>query len=202
MKTNQLFFLLALPFLLSSCATVFGGRKYNAMVKVEDNSQAEIYYNGQKIGTGSGSVQVPRSQANKLVFKLKQDGCPDQDIRFHSRQTRGWALAGSIVSDILLFPFVINNVVDIATGAYFKPYDGNPSIIQLSDDIFSYQLEYTSCPTEPSRGTPIQVNSRETVSPQLAKSKKEKLIELDELFKEGMISEEEYKESRKQVLAQ
>ena len=192
MKISSLAFIAVLVILLPSCATVFGGQKYNALVEVEDHPNAKIYYKGKKIGTGNAVVQLPRAQSNRLVFTLMEDGCPDQNISFTTRKVRGGVVVASIISDILWFPFIFNNIVDIATGAYFKPNDTDKMIVKNSHDSYSYNLNYSDC-------SKANIDKEEYVTE--PKSKKDKLLELDQLLEEGLISEEEHKKSREEILA-
>ena len=205
MKLNSKYgFLLPRIFVFHSCATVFGGRHYDAVVQVKDHPEADIYYRGQKIGTGSGMIKIQRSKANQINFKLQEAGCADQDISFTSRKSRGWAIAASCISDILWFPFVFNNVIDIANGAYYKPNDSHPMIEKSNYNMYLYKLEYSTCPVKSNIQEYVKETKKEVqqeVSPS-ASTKKEKLLELDALLEEGIISEEEHKAARMKILEQ
>ncbi len=52
---NNLFYisgLLVISLIMQSCGVMFGGSRYNANIKVKDHPNAQIYANGEKIGTG------------------------------------------------------------------------------------------------------------------------------------------------------
>ncbi len=202
-QTNFALFIATCLF-LSSCATIIGGSKYNAFVKVENKPSAKIYYKGILIGTGSGSLKILRRDANKVSFKVRQEGCPDQQFDFKTRSFRGWTFASSL----LFFSFAITGVpipipfgiiTDFATGAYFKPTKADPSITKSNYKNYSYLLDYNLCNNIQQNLIPHSIPTNSSKS---AGNKEEKLIELKELFDSGMISEEEYKTSRKAILAQ
>ncbi len=95
--TNKKLFFLAvvIPLIFSGCATIFGGKKYNAHIKT-NRPNAEIIVNNKLVGKGSGVVSVVRKDANKLNIILKEKGCEDTIFNFKSRKIRSFALAGTI----------------------------------------------------------------------------------------------------------
>lgn len=195
--------ILAVTLLLSSgCATIVGGSQYNAYISILDKPAASIYYKGSLVGTGSGTLKIPRKDANKLSFKVTQEGCPEQQFNYTNRGFRGWALVGSFFTFTIPtptgIPFPIGNIVDFATGAYFKPEKSDPSIRKIDYNNYQYNLNYTLCNTEQQRFVPSPINS----NPAVVQTKEDKLIELKELFDSGMITEEEYESSRKVILVQ
>lgn len=98
MNLNRLFvFYTILLFVLSSCGVVVGGSKYNAIIEVPNHSNADIYYKGSKIGSGSTSIKLPRNLSNRLVFAVKTEECDEQQFEFKSRAFRGWSFVTSIV---------------------------------------------------------------------------------------------------------
>jgi len=204
LKTKPTSFFLVISLLLSSsCATIVGGSRYNAFVNVNGKPAAKIYYNGTLLGTGSGNLKIPRKEANSLHFKVTQDGCPEQQFNFNTRAFRGWALLGSFVTFSIItptgIPIPIGNVVDFATGAYWKPEQSDPAIRKVDYNNYHYNLDYNLCNVEQPRFSPEVIQSKPVNAVQ---SKEDKLIELKELFDSGMITEEEYLSSRKAVLAQ
>ena len=50
----------------NSCAAIVGGGTYTAEVVAKDRENADIYYNGDYIGTGRAIVEIPRRQANNI----------------------------------------------------------------------------------------------------------------------------------------
>lgn len=176
--------------LMSSCATIVGGQSYTAYVQTPRDNQAKIYYQGALLQTNL--VEIPRKDAGKLQFKVEKEGCPSQTYIFNKRKFRGWAFVGSLFFPTIVlngFPIPIPTVVDFAVGAYWKPDANDPRIVKSDYDAFQYNL-------------PFECGTKESTPSSLASGKQEKLLELKELFDKGMITEEEYTESRKKVLAQ
>jgi hypothetical protein len=134
--------------LFSGCATIIGGSKYNAHIVVTDKPNAKIVYEGKLQGTGSATIQVFRSQANNFSFAVMEDGCNEQKYEYKSRTFRGWALIGTIVgwTGILNgIPLPWGVVVDIATGALWKPDITEKGISKVDFKTFNYQVDYPSC---------------------------------------------------------
>lgn len=127
--------------LLTGCGVIFGGSKYMARIQVKDHNQAEIFFDGNKIGTGSANGLFRRDQP--LVLTLKEDGCEAQTITYHNTfRTGNFVL--SLVTWGLVGP-----LVDVATGACFKPdHKHNPAIQKLSDKNYIFMVDYTGCPTK------------------------------------------------------
>lgn len=96
-------------------------------------------------------------------------------------------------------PIPVGNFIDFATGAYWKPEKSDPSIRKVDYNNYQYYLDYSLCNVQQPGFSPA-VNQAKPVN--AVQTKEEKLIELKELFDSGMITEEEYLSSRKEVLAQ
>ena len=196
--------LLCIPImaLLCSCATIIGGSNYNAMVEVNGSPNAEILYKGRSIGTGRASVSIPRKEANKVVFTVDGRNCPSKDFIFSTRVFRGWALVGSLFLSPTIngVPIPIPVVIDLAVGSYYKPNHTHPAIFKEDFKNFRYSLDY-KCD---SKENTIQVKEEEEQKQEQRKlglTKEEKLIELKELFDNGMITEEEHKKARQEILS-
>ena len=67
------FLCIAIVLLVSSCATIIGGAKYNAKVQVPNHPNATIVVNGQYKGTGEANFQVQRRYANELSITIEED---------------------------------------------------------------------------------------------------------------------------------
>lgn len=213
---KSMFYLLILPILFSSCATIIGGSKYTAFVNVDGAPRAQVSYNGEIIGNdGTAVVKIPRKTANRITFKVSQDGCDTQKFEFTKRKVRPWTILGSIAlapsyssnpdgSGLFIIP--IWNVLDIATGSIYKPDQSDPKIVKGDYKTFYYNLPY-KCDVineiEPYENSSPSKKSNVIENNSFEKNSKElKLIELKELFDKGMITEEEYKKSRQAILAQ
>lgn len=182
--------LLILIFLSPGCAVIVGGSKYNAIVKVEGGESPTIYYKGNKVGTGSAVVKIPRKDADKLVFAVKEDECEEQQFSFTSRKFRGWAFVGSLFTFSIItndgIPIPVGSAVDLALGANWKPNSEEIGIQKLDYKNFQYTLDYSGCKSE------SKLNLKETVL--------QKLEALKDLFEKGEITKEEYNSARKKVL--
>jgi hypothetical protein len=141
--------------LLSSCATIVGGAKYNAHVVVNNRPNAKIMYQGEFRGTGTATFKVKRSDADKFSFLVKEDNCNDQSFAYTSKTFRTWAFIGTLVTwtfgikstpeDVFGFPIPLGAVVDFATGALWKPNVKEKGIMKEDVKTFRYIVDYTGC---------------------------------------------------------
>jgi len=150
MKSKKAFlYLIAIaPILLTSCATIIGGSKYNAHIVVADRPNAKIVYQGEVRGTGNATIKVKRNEANKFSFIVKEDGCNEQKYDYTSRTFRGWAFVGTIVgwTGVLNgIPLPWGVVTDLATGAVWKPNSMEKGVSQEDYKNFKYLVNYTNC---------------------------------------------------------
>lgn len=145
---NLIIFVLSIYF--SSCATIIGGSKFNADVTVSNDRNVKIIHQGREVGTGFARFQVNRKDADKFSFTLRKEGCKDQVYTFKSRTFRGWAFCGSLAT----WTFIINGVVpvpvgfivDLATGAFWKPNVREPGVIKEDYKNFKYLITFDDCP--------------------------------------------------------
>lgn len=147
-KTTGIFFLLLIVAINSGCGTIIGGSKYKARVEVTGHPKAMIFYKGVNIGTGSAFHKVKRKEANKLIYVVRQEGCDEQEFSFKFRKFRGWSLVGSIVGwtgtiGNVLFPF--GTIIDLATGALWKPNEYEKGIVKENYKNYRYTLNYSGC---------------------------------------------------------
>lgn len=134
--------------LLPGCATIVGGSKYYAHVVV-DRSNAKIIYEGETMGTGSATFKVKRKDANKFSFSVKEEGSPEQKYNYTTRTFRGWSFAGTII----LWTGMVNGVplpwgvvLDLITGAVWKPDVRVKGVKKEDYKHFRYNVEYTMQP--------------------------------------------------------
>ena len=127
----------------SSCATIFGGRNYNAIIKT-NRPNAEITVNNQYIGTGNGTIIIPRKDANKLNITLHEEGCEDTVFNFSSRKIRGVSLAVALAPSTIIASYLTiisplnNDPMTIAIGAILSLYLISPSLV----DIINFSTMY------------------------------------------------------------
>jgi len=134
--------------LLTSCATIMGGSKYYAHIKVEDHQNAKIEYKGTYQGVGNVVIKTKRAEADNFSVTIKEDNCETQTINFIQRVFRGWAFAGTIVGWTGLYngiPLPWGVVVDLATGALWKPDINEKGVIKMDYKHYNYLIDYTGC---------------------------------------------------------
>lgn len=181
-------------FSFSRCATIIGGSKYNANVIVRNHPQASIQHNGVSYGYGIASIKLPRNKASELTFVVKEEGCEEQTFTYSSKVIRGWALVGSLLfwTGTPPLPIPYGGILDFATGAVYKPDVKEPSITKNDYNSFNYALDYTGC-GEIRTNTPKNKDSN-------LRSIEERLIALKALYKDGLITKEEYESQKKKIL--
>jgi hypothetical protein len=134
--------------LITSCATIIGGSKYVAHVKVPDHPYAKIMYQGQYQGDGNATFLVKRSEANRFSITIKEENCEEQTFNYTQRSFRGWAFVGTIVTwtgVINGIPLPWGIVVDLATGALWKPNIYEKGVRKIDMKNYSYTIEYKGC---------------------------------------------------------
>jgi hypothetical protein len=135
--------------LMTSCATIIGGSKYNAHITVKDRPNATITYKNGLVGKGTASIKVPRREANQFYLKIKEEGCKTQIDSFTTRSFRGWALAGTLIGwtgvTTTGIPLPLGLGVDLATGALWKPNVSEKGITKLNSKNYNYLINYKGC---------------------------------------------------------
>ena len=149
---KKVFYLVAIVIsmaFLSSCATIIGGSKYYAHVKVPDHPQAKISYKGTYQGTGEAIVKVKRKEANKLSFAVKEEGCDEQIFNFRQRELRVAAfiltLEGWTIGFYYALPIPAGIGVDFLTGAIWKPDINEKGITKIDYRNYIYNIDYKNC---------------------------------------------------------
>lgn len=209
--------LVAFTLSFSSCATIVGGAKYNARVKVPDHPNAKISINGQYRGNGEASMLINRKEANMVNVTVQDGDDEPQTTVFNGRKFR----AGTLIFDLLLGwvpPIPVGVIVDAATGAWWKPDENEFGVSKIDTDNYLYTITYkqstkkpnttnppvsvpipqgtTATPTEEPTITPLSV----TPSNAMTKTKTEALRELKQLLDEGILTQEEYDKEKAKLL--
>ena len=133
---------------LTSCASIVGGSKYWAHVKVPDHPNAKITYKGTYEGAGDVRFKVKRSEANKFSVTINEEGCIEQTFNYSQRSIRGWALAGTIITWTGLIggiPIPWGVGVDLASGALWRPSIKEKGISKEDRNNYNYNIDYTGC---------------------------------------------------------
>lgn len=112
-----------------------------ARIQVKDHNQAEIFVDGNKLGDGSGTGLFRRDVP--LVITLKENGCESQTVTYQKAFR-----TGNFILSILTWG-LLGPIVDVATGACYKPdHKHNPAIQKLSDKNYIFTVDYSGCPTK------------------------------------------------------
>ena len=129
--------LLSMTILLNSCGVMFGGSKYQGTIIAKDHPNAEIYANGKKLGNGTATALFPREK--NLIVELKEPGCETKT------QTFGTSFrTGNFILSVFSFG-LIGLVVDLGTGASYKPDRKNPAIEKNSTKDFTFTVDGPNC---------------------------------------------------------
>lgn len=198
-------------FLLNSCATVFGGSKYNAKVKVLNHSDAYIYYKKAKLGTGFATKKIYRSDADKISFTVVKDGCKPEMFSFHKKVFRGGAFAGSLISSLITrltltdgngaitsYPFPIQIIIDLANyPSMFKPDQREKGINKININNYQYSLDYKAILINPIKEQAVIETTSQKTELQIQEGK---LIDLKRMYDQEIIDEQEYKLMKRKIL--
>lgn len=127
-----------------------GGSKYNAYILTNERPNARIFLNGAQIGKGNAVIKKSRKEADKLVFKVVEEGCEEQIFAYRSRTFRGWAFLFTLlgwtgVIDGIPVPWGL--ALDLATGSLWKPNLNEPGVSKVNYKNYRYKLTYIGCPS-------------------------------------------------------
>lgn len=115
-KTINPICLFAILILLSSCATVFGGRKNKFVVKDGTPPAAEVYLDGQKIGTTPVNKKISKFLLQEgSVVEIKKDGYKTDSIVIERRLHIGYIFLDIVPG------LVVGLAIDMATGNIYRP---------------------------------------------------------------------------------
>lgn len=118
MKTyaySLLLILILVSLLLPGCATVLGGRTNTLIFKSERSNKAEIYLDGDHIGSAPGKIKLEKTtiqHGSKL--EIRPEGMPNQEYLILRKQNVYYTLANALTGGIWLS-------IDYATGNIFRP---------------------------------------------------------------------------------
>ncbi|WP_313374465.1 hypothetical protein [Chishuiella sp.] len=124
--------------IFNSCGVIFGGSRYVGDIRVNNHPNAEIYANGEKIGTGEVTKSFKRSK--DLKIEVKQDGCEPKSQVFENRFR-----TGNFILSVITFG-IVGIAVDLGTGASYKPdHRNNDAIDKVSDKKYIFNVDYSQC---------------------------------------------------------
>jgi hypothetical protein len=109
------------PWMLSGCATVFRGAHTDVNL-TSDPSGAEVYVNGERMGTTPIELELESKKVYHVEFKM--DGFEAKTYTITNHVGAGW-----VVLDVLFG--VVPVVVDWITGSWYYLDEENLNIILL-----------------------------------------------------------------------
>lgn len=125
-RITLLLYLVGIVFITTSCATVFGSAKNKFVVNEGTPPEAEVYLDGQKVGTTPIDKKISKYLLQEgSVVEIKKDGYQTDSIIIERRVHIGY-----MILDIL--PTLgIGLLVDLTTGNIYRP----------KNNIIDYKLE-------------------------------------------------------------
>ena len=187
----------------NSCAAIVGGGTYSAEVIAQGRKNADIYYNGDYIGTGRAIVEIPRRQANNIQFSVEEEGYAPVTYNYRNRDFR----VGAFICDLVLFTsFTYRDVpnptladikmiwpwgvlISAACGSYWKPSINDRGVNKVDYDYFKYVLQ-------PRGGS----SAKNSSAPMSDAALQQKLAQVDDMYEKGIITEDERREMRHRYL--
>jgi hypothetical protein len=132
-KMKAVALLLTASVLCSSCGVIFGGSRYNARIVAKDRPNAEIYANGEKIGTGTANGTFYRNKPLKV--EVREAGCETTTKEFDKVFRTGNFILSVITWGLF-------SLIDVGTGASYKPDSKhNPAVHQNNTKDFTFTVE-------------------------------------------------------------
>jgi hypothetical protein len=129
---------LSMLIFLNSCGVMFGGSRYQGTIVAKDHPNAQIYVDGQKMGSGQVTALFPRNK--ELVVEMKEDGCDTKTQTFNKAFRTGNFILSAISWGL------IGIGVDLGTGASYKPdHRNNPAIEKVSTKKYTFNVDYSDC---------------------------------------------------------
>ncbi len=83
--------------------------------------------------------------ANRFSLIIREKGCQEQNFNYTGRTFRGWALVGTIVTWTGSNGIPYGVVLDLATGAFWKPDATEKGIVKHNYKNYQYIINYTGC---------------------------------------------------------
>jgi uncharacterized protein YceK len=188
MKYLQLFIILVVAAVLSSCATILTGTTQRVTIDSTPKG-ADIIIDGRMMGTTPAIVRLDRD------FNTFIDDGKDINLELPGYYSDGYYLGTDIEPMCILNVFcILGFAIDAATGA----------IMRYDSDYYNFRMI-------PIEGAPVQPSSQSTVAKDAGVSETgddesgdsednyEKLMKLVDLYEEGMITEEEFETEKNKI---
>lgn len=104
---------------LTSCATITSSMKQEVSINVKPD-HAKVYVNGNKVGEGTCSVEVPVKKRNTII--VKAEGYENVQIKTQRQIRPGYLIAniGMCIIPYVNFFGLPSLIVDACTGAWYR----------------------------------------------------------------------------------
>ncbi len=117
---QKILLLILISLILSSCATVFGGKRNTISTESANPPQAKVYLNDKVVGEGVFKIKVPKAQLQEGdVLVIKCEGY-ENDTLIIKRKISPWYAAADFISTAGL-----NLLIDVGTGNIYRPNTQN-----------------------------------------------------------------------------
>jgi len=123
MRLAKISFIILSVVILSSCATLMGGKKNTISTKVVDPPEAKVFLNNKEIGQGIFKIKVSKYDLQEGdILVIKKDGYINDTIVIE-RKINEWYTIADFVSTLGL-----SLIVDVTTGNIYRPNTQNIEI--------------------------------------------------------------------------
>jgi len=123
MRLASILFIIISVIILSSCATIMGGKKNTISTKVVDPPEAKVFLNNREIGQGVFKIKVSKYDLQEGdVLVIKKDGYINDTIIIE-RKINEWYTVANIVTTL-----GIGIIIDVASGNIYRPNTQNIEI--------------------------------------------------------------------------
>ena len=123
MRLVKILFIILSVAILSSCATIIGGKKNTISTKVVDPPEAKVFLNNKEIGQGVFNIKVSKYDLQEGdVIIIKNDGYINDTIIIE-RKINEWYTVADVVTTLGL-----GIIIDVANGNIYRPNTQNIEI--------------------------------------------------------------------------
>ncbi|WP_340112112.1 hypothetical protein [Maribellus mangrovi] len=121
MKTNpkisfsKLFLVTVIPLIISSCATILGGKNNRLVFSEESLPRAEVIIDGEVVGEAPGTVIIPKGKIQHgSILVLNAEGYEQKEYVLLRKQSAAYSVIDLLIGGVPL-------VVDYTTGNIYRP---------------------------------------------------------------------------------
>ena len=120
MQKKHIILFIITSILLSSCATVLGGKKNTVSTKDVNPPQAKVYLNNREIGQGNFKTKISKYDLQEgAILVFKSEGYINDTITVE-RKINNWYAAADFISTL-----GVGALIDVGTGNLYRPNTQN-----------------------------------------------------------------------------